>query len=141
MNLRVRWILKHPAQAKYLLIVILAMLAPTLVIGVCFYHLVFSLLAQQMAFPEAIMANLAPVIERVNTFLILSLPIVALVILWIAIRISHRFAGPIDRLEEELDAILRGDLQHRVRLRKHDDLSRVGHKINQILDKIKESKS
>ena len=103
MRIRTQWTMKHPIQAKYLLIVIFAMLAPTIVIGFCFYNLVFNLLALQMVFPEAIMANLVPVIERVNMWLAISLPPLALVVLWVALVISHRFAGPIERLEKELE--------------------------------------
>ena len=136
MRLRTRWIMKHPVQAKYLLIVILAMLAPTLVIGFCFYNLVFNLLALQLVFPEAIMANLVPVIERVNMLLAVSLPVLAVLVLWFALIVSHRFAGPIERLERELDRILDGDYSHRIDMRKKDDLKGVGKRINALLNKF-----
>ena len=136
MKVRTRWMMKHPIQAKYLLIVVVAMLAPTLVIGFCFYNLVFNLLALQLVFPEAIMGNLVPVIERVNTILAIALPVLALVVLWVAVIISHRFAGPIERLERELDRILDGDYSHRIDMRKKDDLKGVGKRINALLNKF-----
>ena len=129
--------MKHPIQAKYLLIVILAMLAPTLLIGFCFYNLVFNLLAEQLVFPEAIMGNLVPVIEQVNNLLIFALPVLILVILCFALVISHRFAGPIERLESDLDKILAGDVRHRVRVRRKDDLSGVAKRINALLGEVK----
>ena len=137
MKVRTKWLVKHPIQVKYLLIVILAMLIPTLLIGLCLYNLIFNLLAKQMVFPEAIMANLAPVIERVNAFLMLTLPIATLIILWFAIVISHRFAGPIERLERDLDQILAGDYGHRVHVRKRDDLIGVTKRINMLLRLLK----
>lgn len=137
MKIRSRWLMKHPIQAKYLLIVILAMLAPTLLIGFCFYNLVFNLLAEQMVFPEAIMANLVPVIDRVNGLLIFALPAMFLVILLFALFISHRFAGPIERLERDLDQVLEGDAYHRVRVRKNDDLRGVAKRINALLQTVK----
>ena|SRR3989338_622406 len=137
MRLRTKWLMKHPIQAKYLLIVILAMLAPTFLIGFCFYNLVFNLLAKQMVFPEAIMANLVPVIERINLFLVLALPAILLIILWFALVISHRFAGPIERLETDLDEILRGNYAHKIRMRKKDDLAGVGNRINALLQRLK----
>src|SRR3989338_10743781 len=91
MRLRTKWLMKHPIEAKYLLIVILAMLAPTFLIGFCFYNLVFNLLAKQMVFPEAIMANLVPVIERINLFLVLALPAILLIIFCFSLFISHLF--------------------------------------------------
>ena len=133
MNIRIKWITRHPIQAKYLLIVLMAMLAPTLLFGYCFYHLVFSLLAKEMVFPEAIMANIVPVVERVNQLLSILLPPLVLITLWIALAISHRFAGPIERLETDLDEILTGNHNHKIRLRKNDDLSGVAQRINALV--------
>ena len=134
---RIKWFMRHPIQAKYLLLVLLAMLAPMLLIGFCFYTLVFDLMARQMVFPEAIFGNLVPVIERVNNLLILTLPSLILIILWCALVISHRFAGPIERLEKDLDQILAGDTQHKVRLRKTDDLKGIADRINALARRIK----
>lgn len=130
---RVKWFMRHPIQAKYLLLVLFAMLAPMLLIGFCFYTLVFDLLARQLVFPEAIFANLVPVIDRVNGFLVLTLPGLSLVILWCALVISHRFAGPIERLEADLDRMLAGETSHRIRLRKKDDLKGVADRINALV--------
>ncbi|OIO39652.1 MAG: hypothetical protein AUJ72_00245 [Candidatus Omnitrophica bacterium CG1_02_46_14] len=129
--------MKHPIQAKYLLIVILAMLAPTLMIGFCLYHMLFYLLAKQIAFPEAIMSNLVPVIDKVNALLAITMPLIALTILICAIVISHRFAGPLERLENELDRILEGDYDHKIYIRKKDDLKGVTVRINALVARMK----
>ena len=133
---RAKWFMRHPIQAKYLLLVLVAMLAPILLIGFCFYTLVFDLLARQMVFPEAIFSNLVPVVERVNTLLALTLPALALIILWFALVISHRFAGPIERLEADLDRILAGETKHRIRLRKNDDLKGVADRVNALVKRL-----
>lgn len=131
---RTRWFMKHRIQAKYLLIVLIAMLGPILLIGFCFYRVVFNLMAKQMVFPEAIMGNLVPVIEHVNGLLIVSLPLLILVVLVAAVIISHRFAGPIERMEHQLDKILAGQTAARIYLRRHDDLTGVATRINRLLD-------
>ena len=136
MKLRIWWFIRHPIQAKYLLTVLFAMLAPILLIGFCFYNLVFNLLARQMVFPEAIMANLVPVIERVNSLLIVLLPILILTMSCIALAMSHRFAGPIERLEAELDHILVGEYR-KIHLRKNDDLIGIAARINTLVDRLK----
>jgi HAMP domain-containing protein len=133
---RIKWFMRHPIQAKYLLLVLVAMLAPILLIGFCFYTLIFDLLARQLVFPEAIFSNLVPVIERINTLLALTLPALALVILWCALVISHRFAGPIERLEEDLDQMLAGHYHHKIRLRKKDDLKGVADRINTLVKRM-----
>lgn len=137
MRTRIKWFTKHPVQAKYLLLVVLAMLVPTLMIGFCFYHLLFYLLARQMVFPEAIMANLVPVLDKVNALLAVSLPIIFGTIFWFALVISHRFAGPIERLENDLDQILEGDYNHKIYMRQKDDLKGVAHRINALVSRIK----
>ena len=137
MSLRIQWFMRHPTQSKYLLLVLIAMLAPTLLVGFCFYELVFDLLARQLVFPEAIYSNLEPVVQRINTLLIMTLPALVLAILTCAIIISHRFAGPIERLERELDQILQGDTAHKIRLRKSDDLWGVANRINALARRLR----
>lgn len=136
MALRIKWFMRHPIQAKYLLLVLVAMLAPILLIGFCFYTLVFELLARQLVFPEAIYGNLVPVLERVNNLLILTLPVLVFGILWCALVISHRFGGPIERMENDLDQILAGDFNHKIRLRKNDDLKGVANRINALTKRL-----
>lgn len=131
---RTRWFLNHPIQTRYLRIVVVAMAAPALVIGMCLYLLVFRLLAQQMAFPEAIASNLIPVVHRVNWVLVFTLPALGFGIFWWAVVISHRLAGPVERLESELDRILTGDRGHRIQMREGDDLRGVADRINRLLD-------
>ncbi len=136
MAFRSKWFMRHPIQAKYLLLVLIAMLAPTLLIGYCFYTLLFQLMAKQLVFPEAIYANLVPVMERVNGLLLIALPVLAFVILWFALVISHRFAGPIERIESDLDQIIAGDLKHRIRLRAQDDLKGIADRINVLVKRM-----
>ena len=133
---RIKWFMRHPIQAKYLLLVLVAMLAPILLIGFCFYTLVFDLIARQLVFPEAIYGNLVPVVERVNNLLILTLPALIFVILWCALVISHRFGGPIERIESDLDQILAGNRHHKIRLRKHDDLKGIATRINALTKRL-----
>ena len=134
---RIKWFMRHPIQAKYLLLVLVAMLAPIVLIGFCFYTLVFELMARQLVFPEAIYGNLVPVVERVNNLLILTLPVLVFAILWCALIISHRFGGPIERIENDLDRILAGETQHKIRLRKNDDLRGVATRINALAGRLK----
>ncbi len=137
MKMRTQWVLNHPLQMKFLFVVIVAMLFPMLVFGFCLYKLVLNLLARQMAFPEAINANIMPVIEKVNALLIIIVPFMTAVVLWLAVGISHRFVGPIERIEKDLDQILGGDKAHRIRIREKDDLKAIALKINTLLERLK----
>ena len=137
MNLRKKLFVNHPLQVRYLSVIVAAMLVPTLVIGLCMYHLVFYLLANEMVFPEAIASNLVPVIDRVNGIMAVTLPAIIAVIFWLGLVLSHRIVGPINRIEHELDRIIKGETHHRIRLRKNDGLMTIAHKINILTAKIK----
>ena len=132
---RKKWWVKHPIQARFMAVVLAAMLAPVLIVGGGLYYLVFKLLAKQMAFPEAIAANLSPVVQEVNVWLFLTLPVFLTGIGWVAILMTHRFAGPIERLERELDYALQGHHHGKIKVRQKDALKGLTDRINLILER------
>jgi signal transduction histidine kinase len=51
--------------------------------------------------------------------------------------LSHRFAGPLLRVEKEINKITNGgDYSHRIRLRKNDDIKPVADAINKLLESL-----
>ncbi len=88
-----------------------------------------------MAFPEAIANNLMPVLQRVNIILLVSMPIVLLLIWIVALELSHRIAGPLYRLEKELDERISGAKQGPIELRKKDELKLLVDKLNKLIFK------
>ena len=127
------WITKHPVQAKYLMIVMLSIACPTLFLAGCLYFLMFSLMAEQFGIPEGVYGMLLPVFYKINLVLLVGLPAVFLTFFWIGLAISHRFAGPIERLETDLDKVLSGDWSRSITVRQTDDLAGVVNRINRIL--------
>lgn len=127
-------ITSSPLQRKYLGVLALSMFLPTVVMLGCLYHLIFYLMANEIVFPEAIASTLLPVIDRVNWILMLVMPLTGLFLLWLGLAVSHRFAGPIERIDRELDRVLAGDKGHRIRVRKGDDWEPIIAKINRLLD-------
>lgn len=134
---RKKWWVKHPVQARFMTLVLAAMLVPLLVVGGGLYYLVFYLLAKQMAFPEAIASNLVPVLRSVNLWILFTLPILLAGIWWVAIVMTHRFAGPIERLERELDHAIAGRGHMKIRMRREDALKGIAERINLLLVKLK----
>lgn len=63
----------------------------------------------------------------------------ALVGMALFILFSHRIAGPILRLEKSLQEIRRGDLTHRIRLRRKDELVDVAGEINRLTEELEAS--
>jgi methyl-accepting chemotaxis protein len=127
-----------PVQNKTLILVFIAAVVPTAIVAVCLYYLIFNMLAWQLGIPEIIAYNLVPVARRVNIIMLVSLPI-ALFIIWLAaLELSHRIAGPIFRLEKELDARITGNKSGPIKLRESDELKSLADKINKLMEKSRQ---
>ena len=134
-NRRKKYFIKAGLQGRYLRLVFLAIALPTFLFSFCLCYLVIYLMAEQLGIPESIAYNITPVVIKISIIIILGLPVVsALLLLW-GLVISHRIAGPVYRLEQELDKISRGDFSLRIKFSKKDELASIGQGINKVLDK------
>lgn len=124
-----------PFQKKLLFLVFASAVIPAVIISACLYYLVFHMLAIQMAFPEAIAYNVMPVLHKVNIILAISLPVCLFLIWVISLELSHRAAGPLYRMEKELDERIRGQKQGPIKLRKNDEFKSFVDKLNKVLAK------
>jgi len=124
-------------QLKYLTLLIISMAVPLLFAVGCLYYLIFTLVAEQLGIPESIAYNLFPVVKKINAILAIGLPPLFLLLIWWGTVLSHRFAGPLQRIERELHKITHShDFSHRIHLRKHDDVKPVADAVNRLLDSI-----
>ncbi|UCD14870.1 MAG: methyl-accepting chemotaxis protein [Candidatus Omnitrophota bacterium] len=129
-----------PFQRKLLIFIFVSAMIPAVIVAICLYYLIFNLLAQQMVIPEAIAYNLIPVARKVTVIIFISLPVTLLIIWIIAVEMSHKIAGPLFRLERELDRRISGEDSSYITVRKKDELKSLVEKINQLLDKIKKGR-
>ncbi|MDP2941239.1 MAG: hypothetical protein Q8N85_03175 [Candidatus Omnitrophota bacterium] len=136
-NKRRRKYLGTAFQKKMLLLVFLSAVIPAVIVATCMYYLIFNAMAKQLFIPEQIAYNLMPVLQQVNLALIISLPFVLLLIWWVALELSHRIAGPVYRIEKELDELLSGKKVAPIKLRKKDELKNLVEKINRLAEKIR----
>ena len=60
----------------------------------------------------------------------------ALLMIVVGISTTHRIAGPIYRIESEIDRVLAGEKGVRVRLRRHDSFPDLAIKVNQLIERI-----
>jgi methyl-accepting chemotaxis protein len=124
-------------QLKYLILLVVSMSVPLLFVIGCMYYLIFTIMAEQLGIPESIAYNLFPVVKKINTILAIGLPPLFLFLIWWGTVLSHRFAGPIERITKELKKVTDGhDFSHRLRLRKNDDLRSMADAINKLLDSL-----
>lgn len=137
---RLRLIVPGGLQFRYLKFLFLSMAVPTLLVTACLYYLIISIVAQEIGFPEAIASALFPAMHRINILLAIGVPVVFLIILLIGLFFSHRLAGPVFRLEKELERIAKGDTSSRIKFRKTDEFAGVAQGINKVLEHIESLK-
>jgi len=125
-----------PIQKRILILIFASAVIPTSLAVVALYYLIFNLMAWQIGIPEAIAYNLIPVVQKVNLIISITIPIALLLIWFIALELSHRIAGPLFRLEKELDERITGKTSGvDIKLRKKDELKTLVGKINKLINK------
>ena len=122
-------------QKKTLILVFIATTLPVAVVGACLYYLIFNMLASQLGIPEIIAYNLLPVARKINLIILIALPFTLSIIWLMALELSHRIAGPIYRLEKELDDRIAGKGSGLIKLRKNDEFKLLVEKINTLISK------
>ena len=126
-------------QVKYLSLMLVSMVVPLILVGCCLYYLIFTLMAEQIGIPEYIAVTLFPVLKKINSMLLIGLPPLFLLLTAWGVVLSHRFAGPLERLEKELKDVSKDhQYKHRIVLRKNDDIKPIADAINKLLEKLEE---
>jgi methyl-accepting chemotaxis protein len=134
---RTKYLTGSHIQMTYLRLLMISIIVPLIFVVGCLYYLMFKLMASQIGIPEYIAYHLTPVLQKINIILLIGSPILLGILLVLGIVVSHRFAGPLERLEAELEKIAdKGDYKHRIHLRKSDDVKPLADAINKLLDKL-----
>lgn len=134
MNRRRLPFVRHSVQWNYLKLLTLAMFAPMLLATACIYYLIWQTVAHELAIPELIAQALFPAYRRVNQIILFGMPAICGIIMYFSIRFSHQIAGPIYRIEKELDHMAKtDDFTKPIRIRPHDQLHSLVDKINRAL--------
>ena len=134
MNRRRSPFVRHTLQWNYLKLVALAMLIPTLLVTACLYYLIWQTVAHELAIPELIAQALFPAFDRVNQIILWGIPIVFGLIIYFAVRLSHQLAGPLYRIEKELETMVRtNDFTKPIKIRPKDQLHPLVAIINRAL--------
>lgn len=134
MNRRKNLLSKHPVERKYLKLVLLAMFLPSIFIAGCLYYLIWQTVARELAIPELIVESLFPAFRYVNTVILIGVPIVFGIIFFFAMKLAHRFAGPLYRIEKELTHMIHThDFSKPIRIRDGDELHSLVNKINHAI--------
>lgn len=133
-NRRRRKYIGTPLQKKLLILILVSAILPAAIVAVSLYYLIFNMLAWQIGIPEIIAYNLLPVIRKVNLIILISLPIILFVLWKIALEFSNRIAGPVYRIEKELESRISGIQHGPIKIRRKDELLTLVDKINRLLE-------
>lgn len=124
-------------QRKILNLVFLSTVVPMIISVVCLYYLIFNVVAAEIGIPEAIGYTLIPAAKRAAIIAATGfLFSVFLIWLW-ALVVSHRMAGPLERLCNDLDDRISGKKKGYIYFRKKDYLAILVGRINSLLDRLK----
>ena len=135
--LRTKYLTGSRIQLHYLALLMVSIIVPLVFSVACLYYLVFKIMAEQLGIPEYIALNLFPVIHKINMILLIGMPPLFLVLILWGVALSHRFAGPIERLEKELKRIAHHkDYKIRMHVRKGDDIKPIADAVNELLDSM-----
>ena len=135
--LRTKYLTGSRIQLHYLALLMVSSIVPLVFSTACLYYLVFKIMAEQLGIPEYIALNLFPVIHKINMILLIGMPPLFLIVILWGIMLSHRFAGPIERLQRELKRIAHHrDYKIRIHVRQGDDIKPIADGINELLDSI-----
>lgn len=119
------------------LTIVLAALAPCIVITIALYYVIFNIMAGQLAIPEAIAYNIIPAAKKVSLILILAAPASVFIILLLAYRITYRIIGPFDRIVRELVECANDKKRDHIVIRKGDKFKPLVDGINKLIDKLR----
>jgi len=132
-------IFANDLHKQIFVMVFLSALIPTIIVSVCMFYLIFNITAAQFGIPEAIAYNIIPAAKKVTAIILITAPIVILVILGFAYKITHSIVGPFDRIIRELNECLEGKKEACIAVRKTDKFRPLVERLNNLLDKLKKS--
>lgn len=84
------------------------------------------------------------VIEKTASFFFISFILISLIVgiaigisgILVFVYVSHRIAGPLFRFEKSLEEVASGNLSHRIKLRKTDQLTELQESLNRLIERV-----
>ncbi len=125
-------IVKRSLQLKYALIILAAVLVTAMTVGIDLYFSLHGFMREYLSgLPhyEQLMSN-------VNQLMYAKVVVLLVISVAVSFLISHKFAGPIYRLEKSLKKIAAGDLTGELSLRKGDELKGLAEYFNNTVSQL-----
>jgi methyl-accepting chemotaxis protein len=126
-------LIKRGLQMKYVILVFVTVLLTVSIVSLDVYYVVGKLLISH--FGEE---NIVPIVHSASRLLWTHLSLYLLIVLLASVFVSHKFAGPIFRLERVSEAIAQGDLTVKVVFRDGDELFETAEYFNRMIEFLRE---
>lgn len=135
---RTRYFVHTKFQLKYVGLILILMFVTAILCSYVVYYTSMILLGEKLAsvYPQG---RLSSIIGSVNVRMMLTVLLMAPIVAVIGIYLSHKIAGPADRMEKVLNLMASNDLRSRMVLRKGDELTMIALAINRLQDSLKKT--
>lgn len=130
--------IKSRLQLKYLCLVIGTIIALMILVGISFYT-TFSLVIDTAQLGAYADTQLTDMFAWVKRLLLGEFIVIAFIAGYISMRLSHRIAGPLYRIENIIQNIIDGKLTE-IKIRKNDELQDLVEKLNKLVEIIGKEK-
>lgn len=132
---RTQYFVAKGFQLKYIGIILSLMFLTAIICSYVVYYTSMVLLGEKLAnvYPQG---RLMEIVQAVNMRILLAVLLMAPVVAIIGVYLSHKIAGPINRMEKFLDMMASGDLKARIVLRKGDELAKLAVAMNRLQDSL-----
>ena len=125
-------ITKKRMQLKYFWIAIFAV-ATIMIIVILSIYITFLFGIEHMINEMYDISKIKPVLIQINYTLLIELIVFIFFAGWLSLRLSHRIAGPLYRIEKSLIEIMEGKNIDEIKIRKYDELHDLVDILNEFL--------
>jgi len=124
-------------QLKFAGLILGFMFLVALFSALTIYYNTWMVLGEKLAnvYPQG---RLKGILQHANYVLFFRILIVSPIVLFFAIYVSHRIAGPIYRIRRDLEQVAAGNYSLRIKLRKTDELKDVADAMNKVIDVLEQ---
>ena len=136
---RHRHLVSFGLQFRYMVLIIAGMLIPMLIVAGVLFGVFWQSITQETPIPEGAHQFIVTVLANTSITLLILVPVVCALILWAALILSHRIAGPLIRLEKEIRGMTEKRKFSRLRIRKADELSSLAEAINTFIEESRKN--
>ena len=136
---RTRLFIARRLQIRFVSIILLVMFSTALISGYVVYVTTASMFGEKLAvvYPQGLLMEIA---KKVNFVLIVRLLIMTPVVVFIALFLSNRIAGPLYRIDRFLRKAAGGNYNIEMELRKGDELHDLSERLNRLVARLRAQK-